>query len=88
MNTIFGWVAAICFASFMFAFVAGILLRPWLSRWATNDRFNRVTGKIFAVVVVLGSPLCGLAWLTGWSVFGYLWLATACWLVVQHRFWS
>jgi hypothetical protein len=61
MNTIFGWVAAICFAVFLFAFVVGMLLRPWLSRWATNERFNRVTGKIFATVVVLGWPLCGLA---------------------------
>jgi hypothetical protein len=65
MNTIFGWVAAICLAAFVFAFAAGMLLRLWLSRWATNDRFNRVTGKIFAVVVVLGAPLCSLAWLTG-----------------------
>jgi hypothetical protein len=52
-----------------------------------NERFNRVAGKIAAVVVVLGWPLCGLAWLTGWSVFGYLWLVTMCWLVVQPRFW-
>jgi hypothetical protein len=63
------------------------LLRPWLSWWTTNERFNRVAGKIAAVVVVFGGSLCGLAWLTGWSVFGYLWLLTVCWLVVQPRFW-
>jgi hypothetical protein len=55
--------------------------------WTTNERFNRVAGKIAAVVVVFGGSLCGLAWLTGWSVFGYLWLLTVCWLVVQPRFW-
>jgi hypothetical protein len=52
-----------------------------------NERFNRVAGKIAAGVVVFGGSLCGLAWLTGWSVFGYLWLVTMCWLVVQPRFW-
>lgn len=26
MNTIFGWIAAICFAAFVFAFVAGMAL--------------------------------------------------------------
>lgn len=86
MHLIFGWVAAICLTAFVFAFAAGMLLRSWLSRWSTNDRFNRVTGKLFAVVVVLGTPPCSLAWLTGWSGFGYLWLATTCWLVVQQRF--
>jgi hypothetical protein len=37
------WVAAICFAVFVFAFVVGMLLRPWLSWWASNERFASTT---------------------------------------------
>jgi hypothetical protein len=96
MATIFGWFAAICLAVFVITFACAsvieysplrTLLRPWLSRWFPNERFNRVIGKMMAVVVVMGGPLCGLAWLTGWSVFGYLWLVTACKLVAEQRFW-
>ena len=96
MTTIFGWVAAICLTVFVVAFACanvieysplGTLLRPGPSRWLPNERFNRVTGKMMAVVVVMGWPLCGLSWITGWSAFRYFWLAAACWLVVQRRFW-
>jgi hypothetical protein len=74
MITIFGWVAASSFAVWVIGLACGgvieysplgTLLRPWLLRWFPNERFNRITGKIFAVVVVMGGPLCGLAWLTG-----------------------
>jgi hypothetical protein len=95
--TMFGWVAAICLAAFVITFACtsvieysplGAFLRPSLSRWFPNERFNRVTGKMMVLVFVMGWPLCGLAWLTGRSAFGYFWLATAGWLFVQRRFWS
>jgi hypothetical protein len=71
--------AAICLTVFVVAFACasvieysplGTLLRPGLSPWLPNERFNRVTGKMMAVVVVMGWPLCGLSGLQAGQPLG------------------